>query len=60
MKRKPKNILQELIKKREENILLLSKWPDEDIKEMVKRYREARETAYEQDNFKLYKILINK
>lgn len=27
---------------------------------MTKRYREAQETAYEEDNFKLYKILDEK
>jgi predicted esterase YcpF (UPF0227 family) len=53
-------ILQELIKKREENILLLSKWTDEDLKEMAKRYREAQETAYQENRFEGYKILEEK
>lgn len=52
MKKKTKNILAELIKKREENILLLSKWTDEDIEELIKIFYDAKETAYEEDNFK--------
>ena len=42
MKKQPKNILQRLLKKREENIQLLSKWSDEEIEEMIKRYRDAK------------------
>jgi hypothetical protein len=31
----PKDILQELIKKREENVLLLSSWVDKNLKELT-------------------------
>ena len=60
MKKPPKNILQQLQKKREGNILLLSKWTDEDIQEMIKRYREAKEAAYKENRFEAYKILEQK
>ena len=60
MKKPPKNILQQLLKKREENILLLSKWTDEDMEAMLKRYREAKETAYKENRFEAYKILEEK
>ncbi len=60
MKKLLKNILQQLIKKRQENILLLSKWTDEEIEEMIKRYSEAKETAYEENRFESYKILAEK
>ena len=60
MKKQPKDILQKLIKKREENILLLFKWSDEDIEEMIKRYSEAKEDAYEENRFESYKILEEK
>ena len=60
MKKKTKNILEELLKKREANILLLSKWTDEDIKEIAKKYREAKEAAEEENNFESYKILEEK
>ena len=53
-------MLQELINTREENILLLSKWSDEDINKMIKRYSEARESAYEENRFESYKILEEK
>jgi hypothetical protein len=60
MKRKSKNILQQLLEKREENILLLSKWSDEEIDELLERYREAKEIAYEENRFESYKILEEK
>ncbi len=61
MKKKPaKDILQELIMKREENILLLSKWSDEDLDELSKNYRSTQEIAYEENRFESYKILTEK
>jgi hypothetical protein len=60
MKKKRTNILEELRRKREENILVLSKWSDEDIEKMIKRYRDALETAEEENNFVSYKILDEK
>lgn len=56
----PKDILQEIIKKSEENILLLSKWSDKDLKERAKNLCIAREEAYEDNNFVSYKILGEK
>ena len=53
-------VLQQLLKKREENILLLSKWTDADIEDLIKKYMEARETAYEENRFESYKILGEK
>ena len=52
----PKDILQELIKRRVANVLLLSKCSDEDLKDLAKRYREALEIAEENNNFVYYKI----
>lgn len=61
MKKTPiKDILQELTKKREANILLLSKWSDEDLTGIAKSYREAQEIAYEENRFEAYKILEEK
>jgi hypothetical protein len=60
MKRKSKNILQQLLEKRKENILLLSKWSDEELDELLERYREAKEIAYEENRFESYKILEEK
>jgi hypothetical protein len=58
--KKPVNVLEELIKNREENILLLSKWTDKDLDEMTKRYREAKDIAFEENRFESYKILEEK
>ena len=59
-KKTAKDILQELIMKREENILLLSKWSDEDLDELSKNYRSTQEIAYEENRFESYKILTEK
>jgi hypothetical protein len=58
--KQPVNVLEELIKKREENILLLSKWSDKDLDQTYKNYREAKEMAYEENRFESYKILEEK
>jgi len=52
--------LPELIRKREENILLVSTWTHKEIEEMIKRYREAKEIALEQDKFEATEILDEK
>lgn len=59
-KKLPKDILQELIRKREENIILLSKWSDANLNELSKNYSNAQETAYEENRFESYKILSEK
>ena len=41
-KKLPKDILQELIRKREENIILLSKWSDANLNELSKNYSNAQ------------------
>ncbi|MEO8149890.1 MAG: hypothetical protein ABI723_19785 [Bacteroidia bacterium] len=57
---KQKSLLQELVKKREENISLLFKWSDEDIEEMISRYREAKETPMKKIVSKGIKFLKKK
>lgn len=60
MDKNVKNILEELLKKRESNILMLSQWSDEDIEEMINRYRQAKGIAFEENKFESYKILEEK
>lgn len=60
MKREKRNTLVKLIEKREQNILQLSKWSDDDINEMISRYVQAREIAEEENQFEFYKILQEK
>jgi predicted CopG family antitoxin len=55
-KKTAKSILEQLISKREENIIMASKRSDAEIDEMIKRYREAQEYAYELNNFESYKV----
>ncbi|TAL57406.1 MAG: hypothetical protein EPN85_14205 [Bacteroidetes bacterium] len=39
---------------------MLSRWTDEDIEEMIKRYREAKEIAEKENRFESYKLLEEK
>jgi len=55
-----KNILEALNQQRDENIVMLSKWKDKDLKELASKYFEAQKDAYDENKFESYKILEEK
>lgn len=60
MKKTTISLLEQLKSKRQENVLLISKWTDEEIKEMISKIREAQNNAYEENRFEAYKFLGEK
>jgi hypothetical protein len=52
----PKEFLEHFIKHRDENILLLSKRTDEDLKELSDFFYKAKEDAYYKNDFEAYKL----
>jgi hypothetical protein len=52
----PKEFLDHSIKNREENILLLSKRSDEDLKDLLDFFYKAQEYAYNNNDFEAYKL----
>ena len=56
MKKATIPLLEQLRNKRAENVILVSKWTDEEIKEMIRKIHEAQDKAYEENRFEDYKF----